>query len=117
MVHACKIKYINPEKKEGCCELKDFEVFSHDIKHDSFEELCAEVEKHCPDNAECVQPIAFYHEVMWAGGSSLDVLHHAIEAAEYECLCWDTHRTLCVDIVPKRTSFGRRFEGRLADPK
>ena len=117
----CTIKYINVAKGQGkkFCELVDFEEAARPICHETFEEMCAAVKRECPEPFVCVEPIAFYHEVMWdANGACRDVLRHAIEAAEYDCVCWDAHKSLCVDVVraEELTSFGRRFPEHLAGP-
>lgn len=112
--NACVVKYIHLKSVDvdKLHTLADYELELKRVLHSSYEELHEQVFQNCPAGYACAEPLALYHELLWSSGLALrrdgrravlerDVLHHAIEAGEYD-LFWNVPNpvgTICVDVV------------------
>lgn len=75
-----------------------FQVHAANVAHYDYESLYEEIKSNCPVGYACVVPVALFHEVVWDGNGATDVLHHAVEQAEYARIDW-AGRSVFVDVV------------------
>ena len=121
-IHVCAVKYIDIDLVDPTClhTATAYELCIKPVQHTSYEEMHEAVFTLCPDGYDCKEPIALYHEVLWAcglrwvnadgekdGRLERDELHHAIEEGEYKILFGSPATaplSVCVDVVKRPDS-------------